>query len=314
MRIGIDLGGTSITGAVVDEQYHILAKKTIPTRRARPSTAIIADMGRLALSLMDQLNLTVQEITCLGIGSPGILDKHGGIVIYSNNFDWHHIDLRGEISQYIARPVFLENDANCAVLGESLAGAARGVQSVVMITLGTGVGGGIILGKQLYSGFNQAANVIGHTTLISGGEVCTCGRRGCFECYASVTALIRIAEQEANHVPDSMLHHYRRQDGELTGKNIFDAAKQGDPCALKVLELYFFYIAEGITNVINVLQPEAVVIGGALSNEGEYLLQPIRQHVRQDVYCKEVALPQISAAQLGGDAGVIGAAFLKEYQ
>lgn len=310
MRIGIDLGGTNIAAAVVDDNYKIIAHKSVPTLSKRGSAAVIDDMSALALELIQTAGLTLEDIETVGVGSPGTLDKDTGFVLYSNNIKWEHVDLRGGIQKRIDKPVFVDNDANCAAIGEFLAGASRGFSSSVLITLGTGIGGGIIIDKKILSGFNSAANSVGHTTLISGGELCTCGRLGCWESYASVTGLIRMANDVANEHAGSALALARERDGVLNGKNIFAAAKTGDAPAKELIDRYTFYVAEGITNLVNILEPEAVILGGGLSSEGDYLLNPIKEYLKRDVFCKYVALPQLKIAQLGNDAGIVGAAFL----
>lgn len=314
MRIGIDLGGTNIAAAVVDNQHNIILRKSIPTLSARGSEAVIEDMAQLALALVQEAGLTLADIELIGIGSPGSINQQTGYVLYSNNIKWEHVDLRGGIQRRIDKPVFLDNDASCAALGEFLAGAASGYSSAVMITLGTGIGGGIIMSQKVYSGFHKVASSLGHMMLISGGELCTCGRRGCWESYASVTGLIRMAAAVADANPGSALAVARTRDKTLNGKNIFDAAKSGDVPAKALIDQYLFYVAEGITNIVNMLDPEAIIFGGGLCVEGEYLLEPIRKQVAADAFCKYVAQPQMKIAQLGNNAGIVGAAFLADYQ
>ncbi len=308
------MGGTNIAAAVVDDAYRIVAKGSVKTFKDRPYAQIIGDMAQLALLLTQQAGCSPEEIMAIGIGSPGILDTQTGYILYSNNIPWENVDLCGEFRKHFDRPIFIANDASCAALGEYIAGAAQNYDSALCITLGTGIGGGFILNGKIYSGFNSAAGSFGHTTLISGGALCTCGRRGCWEAYGSVTGLIRMAKEQATAHPSSTLAALCAGGVELTGKNIFQAAKAGDAVAKSVVDQYIFYVAEGITNFVNVLQPEVITLGGGISHEGDYILQPVKQYVRRDVFCKHIKLPEIKIAQLGNDAGIIGAAFLQEYR
>ncbi len=314
MRLGIDIGGTSVGCAVVGEGGEILAQKSIATHANRPYDAVIRDVANAALAAAEIAGCGLDAIELVGVGCPGILDRKTGVVIYSNNIAWENVPLVEELRRYLPKPIFVDNDANCAALGEFICGAAQGAASSVTVTLGTGVGGGIILDGHLLGGFNSAANVVGHSVIVSGGEQCNCGRKGCWETYASVTALIRMSNQAADQHPQSMLARARSSGEPFTGKSIFAIAQAGDAAALAVLETYYFYVAEGIIDLINILQPEVIVIGGGLSQIGDALLQPVERHVRRGVYCKQVPLPRIRIAELGNDAGIIGAAYLREHQ
>ena len=191
-RVGIDLGGTNIAAGLVDENMNILCQMSVPTLSERPYQEIVRDMAVLVRGLVNMGNISMDEVESVGIGSPGTPEKETGNILYSNNLGWYDVPLLPELAKYIPVPLKVDNDANCAALGEFLAGAAKGCKSAVMITLGTGVGGGIVLDGQIYDGVNHAGAEIGHTVIVSGGELCTCGRRGCWEAYASATALIRM--------------------------------------------------------------------------------------------------------------------------
>lgn len=306
MRIGIDLGGTNIAAGLVDENQNILCQMSLPTQSQRPYQEIVRDMAILVRGLVNMGNIAMEDVASVGIGSPGTPEKETGNILYSNNLGWENVPLLEELGKYIPVPLKVDNDANCAALGEVLAGAAKGCRSAVMITLGTGVGGGIVLDGQIYDGVNHAGAEIGHTVLVSGGEPCTCGRRGCWEAYASATALIRMGREASCQNPDSLLAGCEKLDGLA----IFQAADRGDLAAQQVIKQYLFYVAEGLTNVVNVFQPEAVVIGGGICGQGERILKPIREQVARDVFCKQVSLPRIVTATLGNAAGIIGAAFL----
>lgn len=311
--IGIDLGGTAIKTGVVTPDGRMLAKSQRPTGADRHYAEIIRDMAETAIEAVKKAGTGMKEIKSIGIGSPGTIDKAKGVIVYANNINIRNVTVREEMRKYIRKPVFIENDANCAALGESVAGAAKGVKHSVAITLGTGIGSGVIIDGKLYSGFNSAGAELGHMVIVSGGVECTCGRKGCWESYASGSALIRETIKAAKDDPGSLIN-------KLTGKNMslvsaktaFDAAKLGDKTAIKLVDTFIMYLGEGITNIINAFQPEVIVIGGGISNEGEYLLGPLRKYAGKYRYTREeVPSAIIKKAELGNDAGIIGAALLK---
>ncbi len=314
MKLGIDIGGTKIAVGLVNDEDKLIHKDSTPTLSERSSDEVIKSMAELAKRVVLDAGASINNIESIGVGCPGILDKEKGIVIYSNNIRWDYVELRKGLSQYFDKPIFLNNDANCAALGEYAAGAAKGYSSALTITLGTGVGGGYILNGKIHSGFNNAAGSFGHTVIVSGGALCTCGRKGCLEAYASVTGLIRMATEAAQADNNSKLADLICQGIALDGKNIFDCVKAGDKTATEVLDKYVCYLGEGVTNFINELQPEVIVIGGGISKDKEYLIEPLKTIAARDVFCKGVPLPDIVPACLGNDAGIIGAAFLKVYE
>lgn len=309
--IGIDLGGTKIAAGVVDENGVLVHKDSVPTKRGRESGEIIKDMAMLSLKVIKDSGLDLKDIKSIGVGSPGTPDSRNGILVYNCNLGFKNVPIRAEMQKYINLPVYLDNDANCAALAESVAGAAKDVSDSITITLGTGIGGGIIINNKIYSGFNNAASEIGHSVIISDGVQCNCGRKGCWEAYAAATALIRQTKEAAKNNPDSKINTLINGDLEkIDAKTAFDAAKMGDETGSKVVAQYIKFIAEGLVNAINTLSPEVVVIGGGVCKEGEYLLKPLREIVDNDIYCKEAAKTQIRVAQMGNDAGIIGAAML----
>lgn len=313
MNAGIDLGGTNIAAGLV-ENGKILVKGSVPTGMPRPYGEIVRSMAELVRSLLDEAGRDAGELACIGVGSPGSIDTDAGVVRFAGNLNFHQTPLRQELGRYFDCPILLDNDANCAAAGELAGGAAKGYRDVVMVTFGTGVGGGIVLGGRLFGGWHNAGGEIGHMVLRSGGERCTCGRSGCWEAYASVTALIRQATKAAARYPDSTLARLLREGNSLNGKNIFAAAGAGDAAASEVVEQYLFYMAEGITDLVNVLRPQAVIIGGGISKEGEKILAPIRDYVERDMFCRHTPPPDILQASLGNDAGILGAALLQDYQ
>lgn len=309
--IGVDFGGTKIAVGLVNENGDIICKESIPTLRERPYQEIFKDMAVLTLKVIERQGADKRDIKSIGIGCPGATDNKEGTLVYATNLYLYNVPMRDEIHKYIDLPVILDNDANCAALAESVAGAAKGVKNSVTITLGTGVGSGVVIDGKIYSGFNYVASEMGHMVIIAGGEECACGRRGCWETYASATALINQTKKAMLKNPDSLI--YKLIDGDLTkidAKVAFDAAKQGDRTGKSVVAEYIGYIAEGLVNVVNIFQPEVLVIGGGVCKEGDYLLTPLRKYVKEYSYCKGVAKTDIRIAQMGNDAGIVGAAML----
>lgn len=305
--IGIDLGGTNIAAGLVSEDGKLLCKASVPTLRERHWSEIVKDMAALAERMVTGSGHHLGEIRAVGIGCPGTVDKARGVVVYSNNIVMHHVPMASEFRKYMDLPVYLENDANAAALGEYTT-CGEGVDSFVFMTLGTGVGGGIILNGKVWSGFNGAGAEIGHQTLVFGGEPCTCGRRGCLEAYASVTALIRQTEEAMAAHPESMMNAWARERGRVSGRTAFECAKAGDGVAIAVRDRYISYVAEGICSIVNVLQPEILAIGGGISREGDVLLEPIKAYFAENDYNKHMKKADIRIARLLGDAGIIGAA------
>jgi glucokinase len=305
--IGIDLGGTNIAVGLVDENNKIIHSDSVPTLKERHWSEIIKDMAALSLKVLAESGHTLDEVKAVGIGCPGSIDKKNGVVVYSNNIVMDHVPMAEEIRKYIDLPVFLENDANAAALGE-YAIYGEGVSSYVFMTLGTGVGGGIILDGKVWSGFNGAGAEIGHQSLVFNGKPCTCGRRGCLEAYASVTALIAQTKEAMEQNPDSMMNKWAEEHGKVNGRTAFECAKAGDPAAIAVRDRYIEYVAEGICSIVNVLQPEILSIGGGISREGDTLLNPIKEYFAVNDYNKHMKKTDIRIARLFGDAGIVGAA------
>jgi len=310
--VGIDLGGTNIAAGLVDLDGNIIYKDSVPTQRQRQYQEIIKDMAMLAKEVIEKSNVPMEKVKSIGVGSPGTPDCKNGIIVYNNNLNFRNVPIREEMQKYLDLPVYVDNDANCAALAESAAGAAKGTKTSVTITLGTGIGSGIIIDGKVYSGFNFAGGEIGHTVIVVDGEQCTCGRKGCWEAYASATALIRQTKRAAVENPESAIN--KLVDGDLDkidAKTAFDAAKLGDETGEAVVKQYIKYIAEGVINVINIFMPEVLVIGGGVCKEGDYLLNPLKEMVKAGVYSKEeIPQTQIKTAQLGNDAGIVGAAML----
>lgn len=308
-RIGIDLGGTNIAVGIVDKHCNIVAKHSVPTKSERPYQEIVEDMAHAVLKVLEDAKISLEQCCSIGIGSPGICDSKTGTVLYSNNIKWEDVPLAATLQKYIDLPCTISNDANCAALGEV---AAKGSTNAVMLTLGTGVGGGVVLDGKIFSGCNCAGAELGHMVLVKNGETCTCGRQGCLEAYASASALIKQTKKAAKDYPDSAIWTLCGGNLEqITGRTAFDAARQGDKTGQQVVDTYLSYLGEGIVDLVNIFRPECVIIGGGLCNEGSSLIDPIQAFVAR--YCfgrNKVAPPKVIKAALGNDAGIIGAALL----
>ena len=312
-RIGIDLGGTNIVAGVVDDEFRIVATAKCKTRIPRPAEEIVVDMARMAKEAVQNAGLTMADIAYVGVGSPGTCNADTGIVEYSNNLQFEKLPLRDMLGGMLDKAVYIENDANAAALGEALAGAAKGAQSCVCITLGTGVGGGIIIDGKIYGGFNFAGAELGHTVIMVDGELCTCGRFGCWEAYASATALIKQTRRAMVKNPDSAMWSIAEDLDKVNGRTAFDGMRAGDAVAAQVVDTYIKYIATGLINVINIFQPEVLCIGGGICKEGDTLLKPLAAHIERERYSKYSShQTRLCVATLGNDAGIIGAAFLGE--
>ena len=311
--IGIDLGGTNIVAGVVDENYNIISKASTKTNLPRPEKEIADDMAKVSVQAVKEAGISMEQIEWVGIGTPGIANSEKGIIEYSCNLGFNNTPMVEYIKKSIDKPVFIENDANAAAYGEYIVNGG-GVDSFVAITLGTGVGGGIVLDKKIYRGFNGAGGEIGHFTLVHGGEPCTCGNCGCWESYASVTALIRQTERAVEQHPDSLMVKYLKEDGHASGRTAFEAAKAGDSAAQAVVNQYLEYVADGLNSVVNIFQPEILVIGGGISREGDYLLKPVQAYIEKHVYSRDVPQTTLKIATLFNDAGIIGAALASTAQ
>lgn len=311
-RIGVDLGGTNIKAGVVNEHGDILATATVKTLSQRPWQQVAEDMVRCAGQAMESAGITAMQCRGLGIGVPGAVDSARGCVVYFNNFSaWEDVPLGRYMEKALSLPVVLGNDANCAALGEYLAGAAKGRDSALMITLGTGVGGAYVQKGAVFEGGGVGAMEVGHIILRQGGEACTCGRRGCWEAYSSATALIRDAKRMALAHPESLLNSMCADLGKMDGRIPFQAARSGDEWAQKLVQDYIMYLGEGLVDVINLFRPQIVLLSGGVSGEGRYLTEPLQRFVQEHIYGgARFLVPDIVVAALGNRAGIVGAAGL----
>ena len=315
--IGVDLGGTNIAIGLCDENLKIVDKGSVPTKAAREPELIIKDMAELAGAIIKRNNLTLADIEFVGIAAPGTVNAKTGIVEYSNNLPFLNFPISEVFRSYLpVSRVVIANDANAAALGEALAGAAKGTKNSVMITLGTGVGGGVIIdGKIFDGGVNCAGAELGHTVIVAGGRQCSCGRLGCWEAYSSATGLSnmtkeKMTELKLKNIP-SLLFDESEREGKVSARTAFNAMKRGDAAGKELVDKYIFYLAEGITNMINIFQPEILCIGGGVCNEKENLTVPLINLVEKDQYTRlNAKKTKIVTAVLGNDAGIIGAAGL----
>ena len=292
--IGVDVGGTNIACGIVDDECGIIARSKVKTNeRGKDRTPAYEDVLEVIKSAVriacDEAGISLSAAHSIGIGCPGTCNSASGIVEYSNNLGFLNVPLRGDVEKEFGIPVYLENDANAAAFGEFVAGAAKGANSAVVITLGTGVGSGIV----------------------ADGLPCTCGRRGCFETYSSATGLVRMTAQASELNPDSLVTKMIREDGKVSARTAYKAMKQGDPTGKAVTEQYIKYLSCGIANAINIFQPDILCIGGGVCNEGDTLLTPLKAAVAEQIYSKNSAKnTDIVICKLGNDAGIIGAAML----
>lgn len=308
MFIGIDLGGTNIAVGLVDENGKIVQQGSTPTLAPRSYKEIVKDMVGLSEELVKKAGISMNDIEGVGIGSPGSIDYKNGAVAYANNLGFNDAHIREEFQKYYNIPVVLENDANAAAYGEYIVNG-NGANVFVAITLGTGVGGGIIINNKIFKGSNGAGGEIGHFTLVHNGLPCTCGKKGCWEAYASVTALINQTKVAIEKHPESLMKAIAEEHGSVSGRTAFMAAKKGDKAALEVVNKYIEYVADGLVSVVNIFQPDIIVISGGISKEGDYLLNPIKKYVEKYDYNKLFKKTEIQTATLFNDAGIIGAAF-----
>lgn len=311
-RIGVDLGGTNIATGVVNENNEIIGRGKVKTRAPRPAEAIFESIKEAVDMAIVNAGISYSDVQSIGIGTPGSVNQDTGDIEFSNNLQFRNVPAKKMLEEIFNKPVYLENDANAAALGEAVAGSGNGVNSFVAVTLGTGVGSGIIIDGKIHRGSNFCGGEMGHTVICVDGIPCNCGRKGCWEKYASATALVSQAVEAMQGNKASLLWQTCENDlNKVDGRSIFEAYDMGDAVAKSVIDKYLYYVSVGITNLINALQPEMVCVGGGISGQGEKILEPIRKNVaaeRYSVYAdKQTA---IVPAELGNDAGIIGAALL----
>ena len=311
--MGIDLGGTNIVAGLVDETRTIVDRVSVKTRVPRPMEEMADDMADMVRALLARNGLNMGDLPFVGVGVPCTANEETGHMEDANNLGFDDVAFVPLLEERLGLPVRIGNDANAAAWGEFVAGDYP-EGSMLMVTLGTGIGGGIILNRKLWSGYNFAAGEFGHMTLCMDGVPCTCGRRGCFEAYASATALIRMTRAAMEKHPESAMHSIAAENGGVDGRTAFLAQQQGDAAGSAVVGEYVHYLSIGVANIVNIFFPEVVAVSGGVSNQGENLLAPLRQAVSQQEYGAAYTTrhPRILRCILGNDAGVIGAALFAE--
>ena len=308
--IGVDIGGMSIKIGLVNEEGNLLAKTVVKTESDAES--VIKTLGESLVRFLKETGLTEKDIEGVGIGCPGAITGATGVVEYSNNLGWKNVRLVDGLKKYLDSQYKISNDANVAALGEVIFGAAKGYSDVVMFTLGTGVGGGIIIDKKLYEGNESKGAELGHAVLVLGGEECTCGRKGCIEAYCSASALIRDTKRAMLADTESKMWEYANNDiNNVNGRTAFAMARENDESAMKVVENYVMYLSESIMNYCNIFRPEAFVLGGGICGEGKFLIDKVVAYCEKRHYGYQgTPAVKIITATLGNDAGIIGAAAL----
>lgn len=306
LAIGIDLGGTNIKGALLDNRGNIISKREIATM-AKAGPAAVADRISRVIGELERLAVdSGSRAAGIGIGVPGQPDKAKGEVVFAPNLYWRHVPLVSYLRRKSQLPVYLENDANAAALGEKWRGAGRDSQNMIMITIGTGIGGGLILGERLYSGTTGTAGEVGHTVIDPGGPQCSCGRRGCLETLTSATAMVRMAREAIDRGAVTVL----AREETIEARDIVTAAAAGDHVALEIINQAAFYLGIGLANLINIFNPDTIVIGGGVSKAGPVLFDPVRRTALESALEAPGQAVRIIPAQLGNDAGCIGAGAL----
>ncbi|MCI9404229.1 MAG: ROK family glucokinase [Clostridia bacterium] len=306
--VGIDIGGMSVKAGVIDRDGNILKKGKVVTDVAGGDDKIISDIGDLVLSLADPKD---RDFVGIGIGCPGAINSSTGTVDRAYNLNWTNVALAEKLARKINKPIKVSNDANCAALGETMFGVGRMYSDTIFITLGTGVGGGVILDNKLYEGNESKGGELGHMVLVVNGEPCTCGRNGCMEAYCSASALIRETKCAMLANKDSEMWKFSPSLADVDGKTAFECSKKGDKAAIGVVEYFVKYLGEGMLNFANIFRPQAIILGGGVCAQGDYLIDKLKDYCKDRNYGFE-GMPRfdILVAQLGNDAGMIGAAGL----
>lgn len=311
IRIGIDVGGTGIQIGVVDTDNHIIQEGSIPTRTDLPFEEQLSRIAGCVVSTVRAASLSEEDIGSIGVGIPGIASARTGEIIKCTNMGWFHVPFREVFNRYLDKPVHIDNDANVAALAESVAGVSAGTSSSVFITIGTGIGSGIIINGKIWSGAHHIGGELGHVIFDLDGVPCSCGNHGCLERYCSATALIRMAREAVALQPDSLILRSVNMDpSRIEAKTVFDAARAGDPLALSVYQHYIDCLAQAVASVVNLIDPEVIVLGGGVSKAGSFLLDPLTREYRKYVLFNDQPLPPVKLAVLGSEAGIIGAAML----
>ncbi len=313
--LGIDLGGTNVKAGVVSSEGKIISKVSAPTQVPCAPEEMNRQLAEAAYAALKEAEISVQDVPWVGVGCPGAVNRSSGIVEFAGNLYLNNYPLQKMLQDSLKKEVILENDANAAAYGEYKAGALKGAKDAVAITLGTGIGSGVIVDGKILAGCNYAAGEMGHMVIEFEGKPCTCGRKGCWEAYASATGLINLTKDFMKEAEkNSAIWNLVEGDlSKVTGRTAFDAMRAGDPVGQKIVDAYIAYLGCGIVNVINTFQPDILCVGGGICNEGDTLMNPLREYV--DIHrfnARAKIQTKVVRASLGNDAGIIGAALLGE--
>ncbi len=312
-KIGVDLGGTNIAVGLVNDNYEIVKKVSAPTGVENGAEYIVDGIAALCKKVCEESDISLDKITSIGIAAPGIANCEDGVVEYANNLPFRKFPICNMLSGKLGgfENIKLANDANAAALGEAVAGAAKGTKYSIMITLGTGVGGGIIIDDKIYAGFNGAGAELGHIVIEAGGRPCSCGRRGCWESYSSATALINMTKEKIEECQRTGRSSLMLDAPRISGRTACDCMRRGDEAAKEVYDQYIYYLATGLINIVNIFQPEVISLGGGVSGEGQSLIDSLMPLINAEQYGGGIIeQTKIRIAKLGNDAGIIGAAAL----
>lgn len=310
--IGIDLGGTTAKIGILNQAGEVVSKWSIPTDSSEEGKQIVPNIMNSLKENFKKQGLTASDILGIGMGSPGSVNRANGTVIGAYNLNWKTLQpIRKQIEEAFGVPFFIDNDANVAALGEQWVGAGNSEPNVSFITLGTGVGSGLIVDGHLVHGVNDSAGEIGHLTVEPNGYECTCGKKGCLEQYASATGIVRLAhDMSKKENGESKLLNAIRADKKINSKIIFDYAKEGDEFSERVVDQFSYYLGLALSNVSNLLNPSTIVLGGGVSKAGDYLVNKVNRIVQEFTFPPIRETTKIKIAELGNDAGMIGAASL----
>ena len=306
--VGVDIGGTNIAAGVVDSEKGILNKGECPTLADRPYEELLQSIFNLCKNVIDESDVDYKDISAIGIGMPGIETPEG--LAHCKNLFWHGVTLRSDLEKLMGKKVHIDNDAHAAALGEMGFGNLKGTKDAIMLTLGTGLGGAIIVDGRVISGHNHAGGELGHVTFVHGGVQCACGRKGCLEKYTAATALIRIGKEYAQKHKDSLLHSAVGGLEHISAKDVVDGAREKDQACILAFEDYCEYLSDGIISFINMLNPQRICIGGGLANAGDFLFDNIREKCSKKYFSPLHNDTEIVPALLKNDAGILGAAMV----
>lgn len=298
--LGLDVGGTNLAAGVVTEEYEIISRKSVPSGAGKSVEEIVKAMADVSKDALSEAGLKEKDVDYWGIGMPSCVNPKTRLLVHANCFGWRNVPILDYLSTHTQLPILIENDGRCAAYGEILAGAGKNYENAMMLTLGTGVGGGIILEGRIYSGADRMGCELGHTKLVYNGWECTCGQRGCLDVYCSARGLLRIAGEEMQEKPE-----------DLTVRRIFDNWKEGDALAEKIVSRYVDYLVAGLSTFITIFRPEIIILGGGIANAGEAFLERVNRNLKKGTFSgEEIGVPRVVRAKLGNDAGIIGAAML----